>query len=91
MRKRFLAAQNGKGNAETALAALETERRSLDQKMTQNVTCAKDCLNELRAIAAHPDPLSEMDYINMLIQAEEEGMESGWQQRVQHRRNSRED
>jgi nitrate/nitrite-specific signal transduction histidine kinase len=44
---------------------------------------AKACIDRLQASALRPTTLSEIDYINLQIEAEKSKAASGWQSRVQ--------
>jgi hypothetical protein len=58
--------------------------------MRQHVDNARSYINRLGQIAARPNPLSNVDYIDLLIQSEEQEHKVGWEGRVRYLRGLRE-
>ena len=61
---------------------IKGEYETIRYEVEKNVKRCRSNLQELRKIALKPDPLSEVEYIDMLIEAEREEHKPRWQERV---------
>jgi hypothetical protein len=57
--------------------------------MRQEVNRARQCINRLEDIAARPNRLSEVDYIDLLIETERLEKNTGWDDRVRYLQEAR--
>jgi hypothetical protein len=53
------------------------------------ISRARDALERLREIALKPNPLSVVQYIELLIESEKQEAKLGWQQRIEHLNNAK--
>ena len=64
------------------MASLDTDLKKMRQVVLQMVHQTKQCLQRLSEIALKPNPLSEVQYIDTLIQSEQEQRRPGFIERV---------
>jgi hypothetical protein len=55
---------------------------SLGNKVMKMVSDVRGYINKLNAIALRPNPLSDLDYIDLLIESEKSERKYGWEQRL---------
>ena len=82
LEKKYKDAKKGKATAESMILNLKEQVRNTFDKVCQNISKAKKCLECLEEIALKPNPLTEVQYIDLLIKSEKSGATSGWQKRV---------
>ena len=71
--------------SEKSKSLLDKIKEQYDNVMEQNeklVIDVKHCINRLKEIALKPNPISEIEYINILIENEKEGRKDGYKERV---------
>ena len=64
------------------MAGTITELQDVEYQLNGLIGDVKNCLNELSQIALRPNVLSQDDYIDKLIQSEEDEKKPGWKKRV---------
>jgi hypothetical protein len=84
LKRKYMGAVSGKANTETMLANLRQRYNEIKDQIRQNVERARQCVNRLTQIAARANPLSEIDYIDLLIESEQLEKKSGWDTRVKY-------
>jgi hypothetical protein len=89
LKRKYQGAVSGQANHQTMLANLTKKYNNVKAQLRKHVEDARRCVNRLGQIAARPNPLSETDYIDLLIQSEEQDKKSGWQQRVKYLQEAR--
>lgn len=82
LKDRFDTATKGKSRAEAMIANMKTELAKVGSAVMSMVSQVHSSLNRLDAIALKPNPLTEVEYIELLIQSEEQQARPGWQGRV---------
>ncbi len=70
--------------AEQMLRQSEHRLDQLDQMVMSMIRQAQQSLNRLGEIALKPNPLSEVDYIELMIEYEKTEFKPGWIERVQY-------
>ena len=83
LKQRYHEAKSGMSTSEIIVKKMEEELRVLHHAVRGMVKEAQKVINRLKEIALKPDPLSEIDYIDILIEAEKNEGAPGWQQRMQ--------
>ena len=61
---------------------IKAEYLQIKYDVENDVKKCRSILQRLREIALKPDPLSEVEYIDMLIHAEKDEHKLGWEARV---------
>jgi hypothetical protein len=84
IKRKYMGAVSGKANTETMLANLRQKYNAIKDQLRQDVERARQCVNRLTQIAARANPLSEIDYIDLLIESERQEKKSGWDTRVKY-------
>ncbi len=72
-------------NSEKSKQLLENSNKMLDgvkNKILELIVEAKKCVTRLGEIALRPNPLSTVEYIELLIESEKGKKEEGWQSRI---------
>ena len=70
LKERYDQAKNGKSAKENIIKKMEEELHELHAAVLMMVRDAKQSLNRLKEIAHTPDPLTEIQYIDILIESE---------------------
>lgn len=83
LKKRYHIAKEGKHTKESLVKKITAEKRQLEKEVLSYIEEAHSCLQNLDAMALKPNPLSQVQYIELLIQAEKLDLRIGWQDRVQ--------
>ena len=81
---RYKTAEKGKSQKEVALSGIKRELKSLYEGVSDAISEVKRCLDRLQEIALKPNPLSEVEYIDLLIESEKLEKEERWEERIQH-------
>ena len=77
-------AVQGKSKVEGMISTIQSHLSTVDTLVMGMIREVKDCLQRLDKIALKPNPLSEVEYIDLLIQSEQQEHKDGWNQRVQY-------
>ena len=80
LKKKYRHAVQGKTKAERKISAIQSHLSTVDGMIRE----VKDSLQRLDEIALKPNPLSDVEYIDCLIQSEQQEHKDGWNQRVQY-------
>ena len=84
LKKKYFAAKAGMSHAEAVVAGVERELKDLRHKTMKMVLQAHNSLLRLEEIALKPNPLSQADYIDLLISSEKQEASDGWKHRVEY-------
>ena len=84
LKMKFDAARQGKSMAEQMLRQSEHRLDQLDQLVMNMIRQAQQSLNRLGVIALKPNPLSEVEYIELMIESEKAEFKPGWKERVRY-------
>ena len=82
--QRYNTAKSAKASVESIIGAMEKELQQLQKTVLFNMRRARDCLKRLDDIALKPNPLTEVEYIDLLIKSEEQQKKPGWKNRVDY-------
>ncbi|XP_063875966.1 uncharacterized protein LOC135108974 [Scylla paramamosain] len=82
IRERYEKARGKKLTAQNLIDEIQAEYEEGQEKILQMADCVRKSLERLREIALRPDPLSTVEYIDMMIKNEERTAKAGWQERV---------
>ena len=89
LKKRYEAALSGKSSKENIVSMIRAEIAASYQEVFLMIRQAQQILRRLDEIALHPNPLSEVEYIDMLIHTEEMDGGPGAAQRIKCLQNVR--
>ena len=82
--KRYNQAKSAKANVENMITKMEEELKVMHHAVFHNIRQARKCLQRLDEIALKPNPLTEVEYIDLLIKSEEQQKKPGWKNRVDY-------
>ena len=82
MKKKYESAKDEKGKAIDILEKIKEHYDAVMEKNKKLVTEVKHHINRLKEIALKPNTLSELDYINILIENENDGKKEGYKERI---------
>ncbi|XP_020891889.1 uncharacterized protein LOC110231237 [Exaiptasia diaphana] len=83
IKKRYKEAESKKTQKEEIMSGLTNELEIMYYVVFSNISNARDSIARLEEIALRPNPLSEVQYIDLLIQSEEMEAKKGFTRRVQ--------
>ena len=81
---RYNQAKSAKANVVGIIGSIEKELQDMQNVVLLNIRRAHECLKRLDEIALRPNPLSEVEYIDLLILSEEQQAQPGWKIRVDY-------
>ena len=81
--KRYHAAEKGRNACQYLISTLQQKKEMARKQAEEGIKRARECLLKLDEIALKPDPLSETDYIDLLIQEEKRNAKAGFLNRVE--------
>ena len=90
LKKKYYQAKEGKSRAESMISTLQQTLDDVDCYVMTLIREVKESLARLDEIALKPNPLTEVEYIDLLIQSEKLEAKPGWLQRVQYLEGARE-
>lgn len=79
---KYQAAEKDKSKNINVIDKMKTEYNLLMVDNSTLVTEVKGCINRLQEIALRPNPISEIEYIDILIENEEEAKKTGYKDRI---------
>lgn len=82
LKAKYETAQHNEKKQESVLASVKAEFRSHHNRVMAIVKEVQEKLKQLNEIALRPNSLSDLDYIDMLIESEKNERKYGWEQRV---------
>ena len=78
MKKKYASAKDEKGKAINIIQKIKERYDDIMKTNKRLVAQVKININQLKKIALKPNPMSELDYINILIENENEGRKEGY-------------
>ena len=84
LRERYEKAISKKANVEGMVSKMQKQLDDHSQLILSKIRQACQCLQRLSEIALKPNPLTEVEYIDLLIESEKSEKKPGWQHRIQH-------
>lgn len=82
LKRKYEIAQKGEQKQRTVLGKVKNAFTSLGSKVMKMVNDVRCYINKLNEIALRPNPLSDIDYIDLLIESEKNERKYGWEKRV---------
>ena len=82
LKLRYDQAKEGKTHVENAIDDLHKDLKDMEALVLMKVRDAHECLNRLDEIALKPDPLNEVEYIDVLIESEKKQSYPGFSERI---------
>lgn len=83
LKDKYMKATKEKFSVQEVINKLNNEYKQVQDKVVELVETSGKCLNRLKEIALKPNPLSTLEYIDMLIEAEKSEAKPGWKKRVE--------
>ncbi|CAF2743275.1 unnamed protein product [Rotaria sp. Silwood2] len=84
MRQRYLAAKTDSETIQNICEGLKNDFRKTKIKVYGMINCAREAIVRLDQIALKPNPLTIVNYIDLIIESEEQEAKHGWKQRIEH-------
>lgn len=91
LKKRYDTAKSSKLNAEAMIVENESKLNIMQVEVYMIIDQARRSIKRLEEIALKPNPLTEVDYLDLLIQSEEMEARPGWMKRVEQYKKFRKD
>ncbi len=82
LEKEYNDAKKGKASAENMIKGIKVKVEDTFHKVCKDISRTRECLDLLEQIALKPNPLTEVQYIDLLIKSETNGATPGWEKRV---------
>jgi hypothetical protein len=82
LKRKYYDAKSGLSVTESIVQGLERELDKEGERVYSNIQKAQGCVQSLEKIALKPNPLSEVEYIELLIKSEEQQKNPGYIDRV---------
>ena len=90
LKRKYAKAVAGKSHVQTMIDNMEARLTELDESVMQMINQVQTSLQRLDEIALKPNPLTEVEYIDLLIDSEKLEHRIGWRDRVQYYEAARE-
>ncbi|KAL2098621.1 hypothetical protein ACEWY4_005101 [Coilia grayii] len=90
LKSKYDKAMGEKMRIDKILTQLQVEYYQVQGKVAEMMETVTECLRRLKEIALRPDPLATPDYIDLLIQSEEQKARPGFKQRIKELQEVRE-
>ena len=84
LKKKYENAKKGKSKVEGMIERLDGILQDVHSKVMAMICRAQQCLRRLDEIALKPNPLTQVEYLELLIESEKQEAKPGWRQRVQY-------
>ncbi|XP_062392824.1 uncharacterized protein LOC134080409 [Sardina pilchardus] len=82
LQEKYLKATEEKEPVQALITKLTSEYDAEQDKVVEFIALSVKCLNRLREISLKPNPLSTLEYIDLLIEGEKAEAKPGWSERV---------
>ena len=82
LKARYESAMSERNQVVAMVTKLEEEIKKINMAVLEKIEKARQCLNRLKQIALKPNYLTEVEYIDSLIESEKREGRSGWMERV---------
>lgn len=83
LKDKYEIAQKEEKSQTAVLDKVKNKFKELKKEVADKLTKVRKCINDLDKSALKPNPLSDIEYIDLLIHSEESQLKFGWQDRVQ--------
>ena len=82
LERKYKAGVAGKNKVEGMIVSINKEIEEISEKVLCNIQEVCRCLDRLSEIALKPDPITDTEYIDLLIEGEKKEAKPGYQQRT---------
>ena len=82
LKKRYHDAKSGKSKYESIVGGLKRELERKGEEVYENIKQARQCVMRLEVIALKPNPLTEVEYIELMIESEKQQKRPGFSERI---------
>ena len=82
LRKKYKQAVSGKSQVESMISNIENYLENVAEEVFAMVMRVQGSIKRLDQIALRPDPLTETEYLETLIESEKREKKAGWKQRI---------
>ncbi|KAL2098619.1 hypothetical protein ACEWY4_005099 [Coilia grayii] len=90
LKRKYEEAMKEEMSTEQIISQLEVDYHQMQGRVVEMMANVTQCLQRLKEIALRPDPLATPDYIDLLIQSEEQEAKPGYKQRIKELKEVRE-
>ena len=84
LKQKYEVASSDKRSAEEMIASSERQLESAHAQLLTMTEEAQQCVEKLGQIALKPSPLTQVEYIQLLIESEKKQAKEGWRDRVRY-------
>lgn len=84
LKKKYFKAVQQKATCEQMLKAIEESLKAIHYQVIDMIKRAQQSLRRLDEIALKPNPVTPVDYLELLIESEKMETKSGWKHRIQY-------
>ena len=84
LKRKYETALSGKNKVKGMIDRLEEYLKALHTKVLTMIVKAQQSLRRLDEISLKPNPLTQIEYLELLIESEKNEAKEGWKQRVQY-------
>ena len=84
LKKKYHRAVKEKATSEKMMKSIEESLQKVHEEVLTMIKKAQQSLRRLDEIALKPNPLTQVDYLEILIESEKAEAKSGWKQRVKY-------
>lgn len=82
LKRKFEIAKKEATSQKAVLEKVKNKFVELRKSVNDKIQAVRKCINDLEKFALRPNPLSDIEYIEQLIAAEEHDLKYGWQDRI---------
>ena len=84
LKKKYQRAVQQKATSEEMMKSIEDSLQDVHVQIYTTIKRAQQCLRRLDEIALKPNPLTQVEYLELLIESEKREVKPGWKQRIQY-------
>ena len=84
LKKNYDQAVDGKTKKERMMTAMDIQLKEVHTEVLTMIKRVQQCLHRLEEIALKPNPLTEVDFLELLIDSEKQQADPGWLHRVRY-------
>jgi hypothetical protein len=84
IQKKYNLAKEKKSDVQKVVKQMEAYLESLHQQVLRDIREVRNCLERLNKIALKPNPLTDTEYIDLIIQSEKSEKKLGYDQRIEY-------
>ena len=90
LKKKYLQAVAGKTKNERMMIGIDNQLKDVHTEVLTMIKQVQRCLHRLDEIALKPNPLTEVDFLDLLIESEKQQADPGWLHRVRYYESAKE-